>query len=91
MPRFRYRKVFLGWKKWIRGDKIEIARVNLLSELYFSHPTLVEGMQQVQAELLKLERIQFVCDFEGATLTLAEFVDKNVRQSIAGSHSPVCV
>lgn len=79
MLRFRYRKVFLGWKKGIRREKIETARVNLLSELYFSHPALVEGMQQVQSELIKLEKIQLVCDFEGATPTLTDFVDKNVR------------
>lgn len=71
--------MFIGWKKWIRREKIELARVNLLSELYFSHPALVDGMHQVQTELQRLEKIQLVCDFEGHTLTLAEFVNKNVR------------
>ncbi|TYZ60804.1 hypothetical protein PybrP1_004004 [[Pythium] brassicae (nom. inval.)] len=74
---FRYRKVFMSWKNWIRREKIETARVNLLSELYFSHPPLVDGMRRVQAELAKLAMLQLVCDFEGRTLSVPEFSDKN--------------
>lgn len=80
--RFRYRKAFVGWKKWVRHEKMETARVNLLSELYFSHPTLFAGMQKVQRELIKLESIQLVRDFDGSTLSLSEFAEANVRSQL---------
>lgn len=72
----------MSWKNWIRREKFEAARVNLLSELYFSHPPLVDGMRLVQGELAKLAQLQLVCDFEGSTLSIPAFTDKNVRRPV---------
>lgn len=76
--RFRYRKVFLAWKKWVRNSKFEAARVHLLSTLYFSSVPLLLAMRDVRLEMTKLGAIQLMWDFEGKTTTLEDFVIYNV-------------
>lgn len=77
--RFRYRKVFVGWKTWIRRKKRQDAIFHLQSSLYFTVPMLKQGMMEIQNELWKLEQIDLVCDFQGKTLLLQQFLSQNVR------------
>lgn len=73
--------MFISWKNWIRREKIETARVHLLSELYFSHPPLFDGMRRVQRELEKLATLQLVCDFDGRVMAIDELTARSVRIS----------
>jgi hypothetical protein len=77
--RFRYRKVFLGWRQWVRAGKREAARESLLSDSYFSYPVLLQGMLDVRLELLSLSRRQLMWSFDGETLSLEAFTAANVR------------
>ncbi|RLN89754.1 hypothetical protein BBJ28_00006653 [Nothophytophthora sp. Chile5] len=77
---FRYRKVFIAWKHWIRAGKREAARENLLAGSYFSHPVLFEGMQEVRAELAQLSGLRLLWHFDGATASLAHFTATNTRE-----------
>lgn len=78
--RFRYRKVFLAWKKWIRTSKMETARVNLMLEGYFSHISLSNAINEVRAQLRRLEECQLEWDFRGRSLKLTQFTAANVSR-----------
>ncbi|GLD96916.1 hypothetical protein PINS_up005599 [Pythium insidiosum] len=75
---FRYRKVFLAWKGWVRYGKMANAKAELLSRLYFSHPLLFEAMRETRRELEKLENIVLLSDFGGETYHLSHYATQNV-------------
>lgn len=78
---FRYRKVFVAWKKWIRASKMEAARVHLLLEGFFSHASLYNAVNEVRAQLRRLDDCQLEWDFRGRSLTIAQFAAANVRRA----------
>lgn len=80
--RFRYRKVFLAWKRWIRSNRFEAARDHLISTLYFSSAPLLSAMRDAQLEIAKLEAIQLMWNFEGKTTTLENFAIHNVSKHV---------
>ncbi|KAG7382838.1 hypothetical protein PHYPSEUDO_004289 [Phytophthora pseudosyringae] len=76
---FRYRKVFLGWRQWVRSSKREAARENLISACYFSFPALFNGMQEVRTELARLSKLQLMWNFNGETVSLEDFTAANAK------------
>lgn len=83
MNRFRYRKVFMVWKKWIRATKMETARVHLILEGYFSHPPLFRATVCVRNQLRTLESSLFDWDFGGEGISLTMFNQANVGVKFA--------
>ncbi|KAL3670478.1 hypothetical protein V7S43_004797 [Phytophthora oleae] len=75
--RFRYRKVFVSWRQWVRSSKREAARENLISNCYFSYPILLSGMQEVRKELSTVSKLQLMLDFEGERVSLQDFTTAN--------------
>ncbi|KAE9015961.1 hypothetical protein PF011_g7382 [Phytophthora fragariae] len=77
--RFRYRKVFMSWRQWVRGGKREAARESLIADCYFSYPILLSGMQEVRWELSRLQKLLLMWDFDGETYTLERFTAANTQ------------
>lgn len=77
--RFRYRKVFIAWKRWIRRSRMENARVHLLLEGYFSHPILFKTLREIRARLRRLEGPELTWSFNGTCMSLEQYNAANVR------------
>ncbi|TMW64648.1 hypothetical protein Poli38472_011528 [Pythium oligandrum] len=74
---FRFRKVFLSWKKWIHSEKMATARSVLVTSLYFSNSILNSGMKAIRKEVAGIEGMNLLCDFEGKTCHLTGFLATN--------------
>ncbi|KAK1941537.1 Dynein heavy chain 6 [Phytophthora citrophthora] len=75
--RFRYRKVFVSWRQWIRSSKREAARENLITNCFFSYPILFSGMLEVRKELDQVSKLQLMLDFSGECSSLQDFTTAN--------------